>query len=156
MKFLPIENIVFKSNLNENEIIERLVYEMEFKDTYIDYVSGKLFDGEITDNKFEITRKIYNSNSYNIKAIGTIEKDINGTKINVKIKFRKGIAIFLCFWFGFAFPLSITFLIDGFFGFEALGVILLFYLFIMLSFKYESYKSKKLLKNIFKAEIISE
>ncbi len=156
MKFLPIENIVFKSKLNEDEIIERLTDEVEFENTYINYVSAKLFDGEITDNKFEITRKIYNSNSYNIKAIGTIEEDTDGTKINVKIKFRKGVTIFLCFGFGFAFLISIMFLTNGVWKLQPLGMLLFFYLFIMLSFKYESYKSKKLLKNIFKAEIISE
>jgi len=156
MKFLPIENIVYRSNLNEDEIIERLTNEVEFENTFINYVSGKLFDGEITDNKFEITRKIYNSNSYNIKAIGTIEKDTDGTKINVKIKFRKGVTIFLCFWFGFAFLISIMFLTNGVWKLQPLGMLLVAYLFIMLSFKYESYKSKKLLKNIFKAEIISE
>lgn len=156
MKLLPIENIVFKSKLNENEIIERLTNEVEFENTYINYVSGKLFDGEITDNKFEITRKINHRNSFLPLITGIIENTTDGTKITVHMKLNKGVTIFSYIWFGFVFLMGIISLSTGFYELQPLLMIIFFYLMIMLSFKYESYKSKKLLQNIFKAEIISE
>jgi hypothetical protein len=156
MKFLPIENIVFKSKLNEDEIIERLTDEVEFENTYINYVSGKLFDGEIVDNKFEITRKINYRNSCLSKIIGIIEKDTDETKITIQMKLHRGVTIFSYIWFGSLIFMCILFLSIGFYEFNPLKMIIFGYIFIMLSFKYESYKSKKLLKDIFKAEIISE
>lgn len=156
MKFLPIENIVYSSNLNKDEIIERLVYEMEFKDTFINYVSGKLFDGEITDNKFKITRKINYRNSFLPLITGIIENNTDGSKITVLMKLHKGVTIFFYFWVGFLLLLTITELTNDIYELQPLGMIFLAYLIIMLSFKYESYKSKQLLKDIFKAEIISE
>ncbi|MFA9213349.1 MAG: hypothetical protein ACEQSR_05815 [Candidatus Methylacidiphilales bacterium] len=156
MKFLPIENIIFKSNLNEDEIIERLTNEVEFENTYINYVSGKLFDGEIVGNKFEIIRKIKYRNSCLPKIIGFIEKDTDGTKITVNMKLHKGITIFSYIWFGFLVFMCIMFLSTGFYEFHPFTMIIFGYIFIISSFKYESFKSKKLLKNIFQAEIISE
>lgn len=156
MKFLPIENILYKSKLNEYELIERLTDEVEFENTYINYVSGKLFDGEIVDNKFEIVRKIKYHNSFLPMIKGSIEKDIDGTKIIVHMKLQKGVTIFLYFWFGFLVLVSLTEIINGFFDLQTIIMIIFVYSIIILFFKIESFKSKKILKNIFQAEIISE
>lgn len=156
MKFLPIENIVYKSSLKEDELIERLAKQVEFRNTFINHDSRKFFEGQIVNNKFEIERKINYRNSFLPKILGAIETDTDGTKIYVNMKLNVFAKIFSIIWCGFMLLLGIVLLSKNIFELQPFYMIVFLYIMTMVFFKFESIKSKELLQNIFEAEIISE
>jgi hypothetical protein len=168
MKLLPIENITYQTKLKEEDIIHRLVENIEPKKMFrFGSGSTKPYEGEIDENTFSIRRIIRNKNSFLPQIKGKIEKEYYSTIISVKMRLRLSVIIFLCFWcgcVGFICMLIIFIILtksSESSGFPVgaiipFGMLFFAYGLTMVSFKAESNKSKKYLKELFEADIIEE
>jgi hypothetical protein len=165
MKFLPIENITFKTKLKESEIIRRLSDciepEKAFRSSIFSSNSTKPYEGQIKGHSFNIKRIIGYRNSFLPRINGVIERDLDGLTIKVKMRLHTFVIVFLCIWCGGVVPGSLAFLLqsleDSTFNPATsipFSMLLLVYALTMGGFKYESYKSKKDLQAIFEADII--
>ena len=167
MKYLPFENIKYKSRLNSQEILKKISEIIEPKKTFrMSGISGsnnhKPYEGNIIGNSFNISRLISYRNSFLPRIKGIIEKDFNGTKVNVKMRVNTFVIIFMFIWFGGVGVGCLAVLVSGFkFGsqnFEPMtlipfGMLIFGYALVTGGFKYESIKSKKYLAELFEAEI---
>lgn len=165
MKFLPIENITYKTKLKEAEIFGRLSDLIEPEKTFrLGFFSSgptKPYEGRINGSTFDIRRIISYRNSFLPRINGIIEKDYDGINIKVKMRLHIVVIIFLCFWCG-GVGLACIAVLTQFFGQSdfnpatliPFGMLLFVYVLTMAAFKYESNKSKKDLQRIFEAEII--
>src|SRR4051812_42037105 len=101
MKFLPIENITYKTKLKTNEVVERLSDVIEPGKTFRLGIFGnnstKLYQGDISDLTFDIRRIISYRNSFLPRISGVIQNDFNGTTITVKMRMHIFVIIFICF-----------------------------------------------------------
>jgi hypothetical protein len=165
MKFLPTENITYKTKLKEEEIVGRLsdLIEPEKAFRFRIFSSGltKPYEGQIKGGTFDIKRIIGYRNSFLPRINGIIEKDDDGIRIKVKMRLHIFIIVFLCFWCGVV-GLACVAILTLSFGdsefnpatFIPFGMLLFAYGLTMGAFKFESNKSKKDLQRIFEAEII--
>jgi hypothetical protein len=167
MKFLPIENITYKTTLKEEEVIHRLVDITEPEKTFRFGMSNrgatKLYEGQISGREFNIKRIIDYRNSFLPQIKGNIEKSNEGVTIKVKMRPSTFVIVFLCIFLGGGGLSYLAFLPQIFsnsaFNLSSLipfGVLLLAYGIIMGSFTFESKKSKNDLQKILDAEIIEE
>lgn len=165
MKFLPTENITYKSRLNEEEIVKRLSDFIEPEKTFrfgvFSKSSTKSYEGQIYGSNFEIKRIIGYRNSFLPRINGSIEKNFDGTTIKVKMRLHILVIVFLCIWCGGVgiaciASLSLTFGIVKFDPMSLIpfGMLIFVYLLTMGGFKFESSKAKQDLQGIFEAEII--
>ena len=164
MKYLPRENITYKTKLNEDEVIKRLLNFIEPEKTFsfgiISSGSIKSYEGQINGQTFKIKRIIGYRNSFLPIINGIIEKDYDGeTTIKVKMRLQIFIIVFLFIWCGGAGLIGIAFLTQAFDGSEfnpailiPFGMLILVYALVMGAFKFESNKSKKDLQSILEAE----
>lgn len=167
MKFLPIENIIYKTKLKEDEIIKELTKNIEPKKAirfcFFNNNSTKPYEGLISGQTFRMTRIICYRNSFLPRIKGSIEKNYDGLTIKVKMKLNLSTIFFLCIWCGVVGFICLAILLQAFryskFEPAFIGpfVMLVFaYALTMGAFKYESNISKKDLQKIFQAEIIEE
>jgi len=164
VKFLPIENIVYKTKLKEDEIIERLSDFIEPRKTFRFRIFGsdsmKSYEGQITGQTFDIKRIIGYRNSFLPRINGTIKRDYDGTAIEVKMRLHIFVIIFLCVWCGFACMVFLTQVLSSpqfnSVTLTTMGALIFVYAMTMGGFKFESNRSKKDLQTLFEAEIIKE
>ncbi len=165
MKFLPTENIVYKTRLKEEEIIRRLSdYVEPEKIPGLDaFNSGstKSYIGQINGQTFNIKRIISYRNSFLPSINGIIEKDIDGLRIKVKMRLHIFVIVLLCIWCGGVGLGILSFMTQAFSNSKLnpesiipFGMLIFAYALTMGAFKYESTKSKKDLQKIFEADII--
>lgn len=167
MKFLPTENITYKTRLKEEEIFKRLSANIEPEKTFrfggLSSGSAKTYEGQVNGQTFDIKRIISYRNSFLPRIIGIIERDFDGLTINIKMRLHILVIIFLCVWCaGVGFG-CITILMQTFSNSEfnpptliPFGMLIFVYILTMGGFKYESNKSKKDLQTLFEADIIKE
>jgi hypothetical protein len=165
MKYLPFENITYKTKLDSEEILKRMGNMIEpKKDFRISGIFGnsnhKPYEGSINGNSFNITRIIGYRNSFLPKIKGTIEKDFNETKVNVKMRLHPFVIAFMFIWFGGVGIgcLAVLIFISNSQDFEPMtlipfGMLIFGYALVTGGFKFESIKSKKYLAELFEAEI---
>lgn len=166
MKYLPFENLTYKSRLTEAEIINRLTNVVQPERTLLSLFtssSSKPYEGKISGQAFVIKRIITRRNSFLPSVKGIILKDFSGTTIEVKMRLAIPVIIFLFVWCGIVGLFSIFLLSDIVSNAEfdpvaivLLGMLLFVYAIVMLGFKSESRKTKKFLQEIFDADIIQE
>ena len=164
MRFLPTENITYKTRLKPEEINKRLSDIVESKKAFNIFSSSstKSYEGQINDQMFDIKRIIGYRNSFLPRIKKTILRDYDGITIRVKMRLHIFVIIFLCFWFGsagFGFIVVLTQSFNLEFDVRTLitfGMLLFVYGMAMGGFKFESYKSKKELQKLFEAEIVEE
>ncbi|MFN4152253.1 MAG: hypothetical protein ACK4IX_15025 [Candidatus Sericytochromatia bacterium] len=167
IKYLPVENVVYKTELKEDEVIRRLSDSIEAEKNFRFRIfvssSSKPYEGKINSNKFEIKRIINYRNSFLPRIKGEISKESDKTIIKVKMKLHPFLVSFLSIWFISIGFVTIILLLQLFINatFNPLTLIpfimLMFaYVLTMFGFKFESNRSKKDLQKIFKAEIIIE
>jgi hypothetical protein len=167
MKFLPAENITYKTKLKEDEILKRLSDNVEPEKIFRFgmFISGstKSYEGQINRQKFDIKRIIGYRNSFLPRINGIIEKDYDGMTIKVKMRLHTFVIVFLCIWCSFVGFGCITVLTQAFGSSEfnpaaliPFGMLIFMYALTMGAFKFESNKSKKDLQRIFEAEITEE
>ncbi len=166
MKYLPIENIIYKTHLKEDEIIKRLSENIEpikvFRFNIFKSGSSKPYEGSFNGITFNIYRIIKYQNSFQPRINGVIENDFEGLRIKVKMRLNIFVIIFLFLWFGGVFLGFIGMLVKSFNNSEfeiailiPLGMLLFAYALTMGGFKYESNKSKKDLQTILEADLIA-
>ena len=163
MKYLPFENITYKTQLDPEEILKRLSEITEPKKTIrMKGIFGnndhKPYEGRISKNTFSINRIIDYRNSFLPTIKGIIEKDMKGTKVTVKMRLHEIAMVFMFIWFGIVGIASLFFLASMYNNqdFEPLilipfGMLILGYVLVTGGFKYESVKSKKYLAQLFEA-----
>lgn len=162
-KYLPVENIVYKTKLSAERAIEKLDDNIEAKEPFgfgtRDYAYSKPYIGWIFGNRFEIERAISYRNSFLPQIKGEVYVEFDGTKIKVSMKPHIFVLIFMAVWFGgifiACFAMVMKLFADGFspeflipFGMLLFGIALLFG-----AFKSESSRSKKDLMKILEAEV---
>lgn len=162
MKYLPSENITYKSKLTEEEIIIRIAEVIEPKKMFRFFKNRatKPYEGRVIDKTFEISRIINYRNVFLPVIIGVIQRDLDSTTIKVKMRLNYIVLFFLCIWFAVTgigcLPLLI-FLFTGS-GFESSilapwAMLIVGYIFSVGGFKYESKKAMKDLQLIFDTEV---
>jgi hypothetical protein len=167
MKFLPTENITYKTKLKEDEIVKRLsdIIETEkiFRSGIFSRGSTKSYQGQIHGQTFKIQRIISYRNSFLPRINGVIERDSDGMAIKVKMKLHTFVIVFLSIWCGGVGLGCLAFLSQVFSNSEfipatliSFGMLLFVYLLTMGCFKFESNKSKMDLQTIFEADILEE
>tara|TARA_Y100001934_G_C11866151_1_gene546528 strand:+ start:24 stop:533 length:510 start_codon:yes stop_codon:yes gene_type:complete len=167
MKYLPFDNITYRTKLDLDEIQKRINEVIEPKKTFrMTGIFGsnnhKPYEGCVNGNSFSLTRIIGYRNSFLPRINGEIEKDFNGSKINVKMRLHVFVIVFMFIWLGGVGIGCLAVLATGFkFGsqsFEPMslipfGMLIFGYALVTGGFKYESIKSKKYLAQLFEAEI---
>jgi hypothetical protein len=167
MKYLPAEDISFQSKLKATELIQRLKDSVEperaFRFGLFQRRETKPYQGKVVGNSFNISRIISYRNSFLPRISGNIENTFDGSLIKVKMRLHVAVLIFLCIWSGIVGSVGIAFLSQAFGSTHfdpmtliPLGMLVVFYVVIMLAFKYESTQSKADLQSLFEAEIVEE
>jgi hypothetical protein len=153
MKYLPTENITFKSKLKTEEIDQRL--------SQLISGSARKYEGEINGLDFEIKRIIDYRNSFLPRIKGVSVRDFDGATIKVKMRLHISVIVFICIWcsgvgFGLIFVLAQIIIHQTFSAvvFGPLAMLVFMYVMTMGAFKNESKRSKKDLQTLFEAEII--
>ncbi|MDR1389309.1 MAG: hypothetical protein LBJ31_04970 [Treponema sp.] len=93
MALIPVENIKYISELDKDEIINRLKENIEPQSFLSRY--GKEYYGEINENDFKIMRRSIFKNPYGPIISGDFEQNNNKTIINVKMKINLLVIIFM-------------------------------------------------------------
>ena len=165
MNFLPKETLTFKTKLTEDEIKARLVQAVEpekfIRSGLFGSSNTKPYEGKITGSTFSIKRIIKYRNSFLPRILGSIERDIQGTSIKVKMRLHIFVLCFLFIWcsgalIGLFFMAKNVIANKGFdpWFFMPIGMLLLVYVLTIAAFKYESRKAKNDLKTLFEAEML--
>ncbi len=166
-KFLPSENIIYKTSLKQEEVLKRLenILEAEkmIRFRIFSKRSSKPYEGYLYGNEFSMSRIISYRNSFLPTINGLVKKELDGTSIKVKMRLPVFAIVFLSIWYG-ALVLAFIVLIvqtlnkEGFnpVMLVPLGMMIFAYLLTMGAFKFESSKTKNYLKNLLEAEIIEE
>jgi hypothetical protein len=165
IKYLPFENITYRTKLDSEEIIKRINDSIEAKKTFrilgiFGNSNHKPYEGNINGNSFNISRIIGYRNSFLPRIKGEIEKGYGSTSINVKMKLHPFVLAFMCVWCGGVGLGFIAFLNSSIEKetfeptiFIPFGMLIFGYGLTTVGFKYESIKSKKYLAKLFDAEI---
>ena len=166
MKYLPFENITYKTELKKGEVIKRLSNYIEpEKMIRFPIRNAKThYEGRVNNHEFEIKRIIDYRNAWLPRIEGTFHKDLEGTIIRVNMRLGFFVIIFMIFWCGAAGLGCIVALTQLFTNsevhpiavFATFGMLLFAYVLTMAAFKKESSKSKKDLEKLFEASIIDE
>ena len=164
MKYLPFENITYTTKLDSEEILNRLNNIIEPRKTFRNngiFGGGhhKPYEGSINGASFSVTRIINYRNSFLPKINGAVEKDLDGTKINVRMRLHLFVIIFMAIWLigvGIGCLAFIFTMLDNN-KFEPMifipfGMLLFGYALVTGGFKYESKKTKKDLAQLFESE----
>ncbi len=160
MKYLPYEHITYKTNLSEQEVLTRLSGFVEPKKFGLGRNYIKEYEGSIDNNSFEISRVIQYRNSFLPDINGIIQKNNNGTEIQVIMRLNLFVLIFLLFWCSISTCVFIMITLTqkkmSVEFFMPLLMLIFVYALTMVCFKIESKKSKEYLRRSFEAEIIKE
>jgi len=159
MNFLPIKNITFKTSLSQEEVVSRLRENTEpeknLRFGFFSKKKTKRYEGIIAEKYFLIKRIIEYGNSFLPIIKGTIQKDIHGTKVKIKMRLKTFVSVFMGIWcvgvgIGFISILISSINKNGFEPviFLPLGMFLFAYLLTLGGFKAESAKSIKDLEEI--------
>lgn len=164
MKYLPFENITYKTRLDSEEILKRLTDITEpkrplKKSVFFGSSNHKAYEGSIDVESFNIIRIIGYRNSFLPRIKGNIEKGYSGTKINVKMKLSPFVIAFMFIWFGGVgiSCFAVLTLFSSRSNFDPTKLIpfamLVFgYAIVTGGFKYESIKTKKYFAELFEAK----
>ena len=165
MKYLPAEDITFQSKLKEAELLQRLKDSIEperaFRFGLFQRRETKPYQGKVVGSSFNISRIISYRNSFLPRISGNIENTFSGSLIRVKMRLHVAVIVFLCIWGGIVGTVGIAFLSQAFghtdfdpMALIPLGMLVVFYVVVMLAFKYESNQSIADLQSLFEGEII--
>jgi len=162
MKFLPFENITYKTQLSPREVIRRLSKQLESPDFNMSdmFADRKSYIGKIEDDVFKMNPVTSVRNSTLVQITGELNEDNEETLINVKMRLTIAAKILSTIWLVPFTAMLIAALINpaiqetsGFPIPRILGFIIPFCLFIIIGFKIQSTKAKKHLAKLFEAKI---
>lgn len=161
MTFLPFETIIIETPLTKDDTIINLTKNIEPKKTFrfFNKSDTKDFEGYLSGNEFEIKRIINYQNSFLPIIQGQIETLGHGTRITLKLRLPVAVIVFLSIWFGFVGLFFIATLTNSEDSNETvlfpLGMLAFAYALTMGGYLFESYRSKEILTDILKGQIIS-
>ncbi len=163
MSFLPYENLVYTSDLTENELKERINQNIEPVKTFRLGFKGKNkkpYEGFLNGNNFNINRITDYRNSFLPQINGEISQANGVTQINIKMRLHILVYIFLTIWCGGIGLVFVALLISSIkkSNFEPTIFIpfcMLIFAYVLTTggFKFESSKSKKDLEKILNSRI---
>ncbi len=168
MKFLPLEDLTYKTRLSEQQLIERLFDQIGPSQGisfgfFGDRSPAKPYEGFVAGRAFEMKRIIRYRNSFLPVIRGTIVNDFDGLTIRIKMRLQIFVIIFMCIWCGGVGIAAISILTvsiaDSKFNpviFGPMGMLLFAYILATGAFKLESIKSRDDLKNILDADLVKE
>ncbi|MDF3028410.1 MAG: hypothetical protein K0S23_2717 [Fluviicola sp.] len=171
--FLPVENYIIHTKLSEEEIIQRLTEltkntgsksnaSLFGLGTLFGQKSGGPYEGKIQSKEFKISRIISYRNSFLPVIKGSISSFLNQREITISMGLNLVVKIFTIVWFSIV-AISAFFILDKFLhtnenpfltNLFPLQMAVFGYVVMILSFKFESRKSKKDLKKLFEAEVV--
>lgn len=154
MIFLPLENITLKTKLSPSEVAEIL------QASIVGY--GTKYDCVLDGDRFRLRRIVSNpnplKNPYLPTFIGVIISDEQkNTLIKIKVRMHTGAGIFIFFWMAFlTFGSLLAYKSGAPNSVMIIPFTMLFFMYalIMIGFKFNSRRSEKDLKELFKAESI--
>jgi len=160
MKYLPFENINYRTKLSEDEILKRVQQLVATHKQQVGSRNSQQYKGSLSGNTFKIKRIIHYKNSFLPRINGRIGTDDKDTIIQVKMRVQNFVMVFMSIWMalvGIACIISFAF-ICGSEHFELATVIpfvmfIFGYALLIGAFKNESNPSKKYLAQLFEAEI---
>lgn len=142
------KNIIYKTKLTKEKIIDRLNNNFQY-------------DGYVSDDYFFIERYVDGKAQTIPQIKGVYHETDDGTTINVVMKIKKPILIFMTLWLtGISFVCAITItsmIINVAFddmSIPPFGMLIIGIAILVLPFEMECRQSKKHLQKMFKAEII--
>jgi len=150
MKFLPFENITYRTRLSPQEVIRKLSLKVDLQGFYLSnlFKGGKLYYyGRIEGNTFKISPTSRWKNRKFITIKGELNTDNGETIINVKIGLDLYTKIFAAIGLLHLAETSV------FSTPEMLTFATVIYLFMILGFDLQRMDSKEYLAALFKAEI---
>ena len=166
MNILPYENVTYKTHLSKEEIIKRLSRETEPKQMFrVGAIFGnhKEYEGTVSNSSFKIQRIISYRNSFLPQIIGNIREEKGYTSIEITMRLRNFVIIFIMVWM-IIFLLLSPFFIPLFFreveskfvanlaSYTPFLMLIFIYIISTLSFKIESNTSKLFFERLFEAE----
>lgn len=162
MILLPYDKIEIESQKTPEQVMEMIKDKTQVQEhlsfTGIRFMQSesKTFAGEIKEDSFRISRIIIGRNSFLPVIQGTVEKATAGAKALITMSLSKITAVIMAIIFLAALFVAISPLfVDGFSPknidqlFVWLGIILVIYAFMTVSFRFEAKKAKKILKEMF-------
>ncbi|MFB9108450.1 hypothetical protein [Flavobacterium gyeonganense] len=168
-KYLPLEELVYHSNLTKEELIKRVQNEIEAEKSFgfgaNNYSYSKPYIGKVYNNSFEIKRAINYRNSFLPVIKGSVQDHLSGSKIHVKMNLTDIVKVFMIIWLGGVFlaclGVTYTLIFDkgftseaGFFMFIPYFMLFFGTIMIVFGFKGESRKSVKDMEEILQAKLI--
>ena len=158
MKYLPIENITYKTKLGSKEVILRLMEQVESP-----YSSSleKPYEGLIQKNTFIITRVIMYRNSFSPRIKGVVQQSQEGSLIRVEMRLHNLILWLTILWFG-GIGFTCVLVVTKIFWYNSFDAVMMLPFFMLIlgytltigGFKYESLRSKEFLAKVLEAEIV--
>lgn len=156
MLFLPFDNFTITTNLNPEQVSEKLSNVIEppkrFRSSGIwSKPPSKPYEGRISGYNFRINKIINYRNSFLPIIEGRICPDIIGCQIKIKMQLHITVIIFLAFWLGNLFFVALSFIIamiadtriHPVMGLAPLGMCIFVYFLCMSGFNWEAKKAKK-------------
>ena len=167
-KFIPFEKYTLSSKLSIEELQKRLNENVgpkrQLRFGLLPKIYTKPYEGTIIENTFSINRTINYKNSFLPIIKGTFSKYPGQTQIEIKAKLHPFVLVFISVWLGIVGIVCVGMLLIGALkfneivkeGFSPMALIpfamfLFGYLLVLLSFKYESKKSKQFLLSLLEA-----
>jgi hypothetical protein len=158
---LPYTQLVFESPLSKEEVVRRLTLEVASRRWGWGLFERRteLFEGEVSEGGFRISRIIRYRNSFLPVIHGRFSPLVKGVRIDITMRLHVAVLIFSIVWlsavgFGalaFASQFLSTGKIEG--GMLIpLGMLLFFYLMVTIGFGVEANKASKLLSGIFEGD----
>ena len=149
MNIPPKKTIIYKTNLEKEEILKRLHESLDY-------------EGSTDNNTFQISRIVNYRNSFLPRIKGRITNDYNTTTIEITMQLHKFVLIFMGVWLIGVLSFFIISLISNSFenlkllDIMPLGMLIFGVLLMYVPFTMECGKSEKDLEEMFEAEIISK
>jgi hypothetical protein len=161
MTFLPFETIIIETPLTKDETIFNLTNNIEREKTFrlSNKSNTKVFEGQLTANEFEIKRIINYRNSFLPIVKGRIDTIGTRTRLTINLKLHIGVMIFMAVWFCFV-GLFVTASLSSRKGIGEIflfpvGMLIFGYALMMGGYLFESKRTKEILTDITKGQIIS-
>ncbi len=162
MKYLPYENITYRTRLSPQEVIRKLSLKLDSPEFNLSDFGkdSKPYIGKIEGDTFKMNPDTNIRNSTLIQITGELNENNEETLIDVKMRLTIAVKILATIWLVPFTAMLIAALINpaiqetsGFPIPRILGFIIPFCLFVIIGFKIQSTKAKKHLAKLFEAEI---
>jgi len=164
---LPIDKFKLHTKLTAGEVEARLTDNIEqarISRLFSNYQTTKPYQGQITGNRFEITRIIGYRNSFLPIIKGEITTYLGKSELNIIMRPVKAVLIFMCFWLGIVGVICLGLLIAAIVQFKQIlqhgfypGALVPFFMFafglalVTFGYRVEAQEAKAFLKTLLEA-----